>query len=124
MLTISVEMPYIGKVLSVNHCCYGGGYRGRLRREVREWMSILTDQVRIRLLPNLCRPPVTVRLAGVFRDRRSIPDLANLHKVVGDAVAKGLGMNDCDLMFEDRGYTLDKAVKPCLRILIQLGERR
>lgn len=117
IVTSKITMPYIGKVLSVNHCCYGGGYRGRLREEVREWMSILAGKTSF-IPPTFRSKPVTIKLWGTFRDRRSTPDLANLHKVIGDALAKGLGMNDVDFRFVDEGYGLDKQKEPELIMTI------
>lgn len=117
-----VEMPYIGYVLSVNHCCYRGGYGGRLRKEVADWMRELAEKVEW-IPPTFREKPVTIGLRGVFRDRRSTPDLANLHKVVGDAIARGLRMDDVDFRFEDKGYRLDKTARPCLEMTITMGEK-
>lgn len=116
--TFEFAMPYIGHVLSVNHCYYPRGHR--IRREVRMWMRDLAGMASC--VPPPCRtPPVIIGLRGVFRDGRSTPDLANLHKVIGDAVAKGLGMNDVDFRFRDEGYSLDKKAAPQLTITITTG---
>lgn len=116
-----ITMPYIGGILSVNRCCYGGGYGRKLRREVVAWMKELAEKAGW-IPPAFRSLPVTVRLRGTFRNRRATPDLANLHKVIGDAIAAGLEMNDRDLNFVDGGYSLNKMAEPFLEIKIEMGE--
>jgi len=40
------------------------------------------------------KPPVVVRIDGMFENKRSTPDVHNLRKVVDDAVSEGLGIDD------------------------------
>jgi len=108
---MKVTMPYIGQVLSVNSYKLTIGKRrtSRTRTEVTVWMWELADAVAG------CKfiPPITVKIFGKFRDGR-VPDLDNLHKVIGDALKVGLGIDDRHFIFVDLGYEtgyLDPAIE-------------
>ena len=45
--------------------------------------------------------PLRVRCDGVFKDKRSQPDLSNLSKVILDAIEETTGVNDRDMRWED-----------------------
>jgi len=113
-----VSMRYIGGTLSVNR------YRtkqGIIRREVQDWMRDLKMAVQLAYRDmEKPKPPVHICIDGFFKDER-IPDLANLHKVIGDALQIGLGINDKKFRFQDgkgeTGYD-----EPYLRIGIE-GEK-
>jgi len=93
---LKVTMAYIGKSLSVNHFKYFGKYT---KPDTKLWMQNLAFIIR-----SYCKnwqPPVTIKLSGGFLNERSRPDLHNLHKVIGDAVQDGLGINDKHFSFVD-----------------------
>ena len=81
MNSITVEMPYIGKELSVNH--YKFGYF--TKREVKDWMVELGWRIKLAHIEDW-RLPLIVQCSGQFRDKRSQPDLSNLSKVILDAI--------------------------------------
>ena len=99
-----VTMPYLGGILTDNN------YKiGRTKRNTRPivvlWMNELAEKVQA-----LCIPPADsyrIGIYGKFWDERR-PDLANLHKVMGDALARGLAINDKAFLFSDLGYELGK----------------
>lgn len=91
-------MPYIGGILSEN--AYKFQTRGT-KPFVKLWMRELAEKAR-----ELEVPRCKVYEVGVFcrfRDERR-PDTSNLFKVIGDALQKGLGVNDKHFRFVDRGY--------------------
>jgi len=110
---VKIIMPYIGRVLSVNYYKVvgrGGVKTNRTKPETERWMGELADKVRgLPFGSNL-----TIKLFGKFRDER-VPDLSNLHKVIADAVAEGLGVDDKDFKFVDLGYETG-----CLRPVLEI----
>ena len=106
MSTYTVIMPYVGKSLSVNYYKIVG--RGGLKTNctksvVKVWMQQLKAKVReVVEFPVL--EPVTITLLGRFEDSRC-PDLANLHKVIGDAIKEAIGVDDKYFNFEDKGFS-------------------
>lgn len=95
-----VTMSYIGGILSEN--AYKFQTRGT-KPFVKLWMNELADKVRE--LPVDKSDTYEIRLFGKFWDERR-PDLSNLHKVIGDALEKGLGVNDKHFLFVDEGVSL------------------
>lgn len=97
-------MPYIGGILSVN------AYKFATRATkpfVRIWMGELAAKVK-EIVPEEIRSEernYEIHLFGKFTDERR-PDLSNLHKVIGDALEKGLSCNDKHFLFMDDGYAL------------------
>lgn len=122
-----VVMPYLGGILSEN------AYKMATRRTkpfVKRWMRELAEKVQDLNVPE--SENYEVRLFGKFTDERR-PDLSNLHKVIGDALEKGLGTNDKHFLFKDEGYdlghmdpeleiTIVPVVKRCNTMAIQLGK--
>ena len=99
MPSITVGMHYIGGDLSVNRYKWG-----RFTKPVvKEWMRDLALVIRVVVSAqgSVFTPPITVTVGGCFRDKRSSPDLHNLHKVIGDALEDGLGINDKEFRFVD-----------------------
>ena len=87
-----VEMEYLPE-------CSKNRYKlrnGVIKKQVRDWMECLAWI--IRALVNGAdlkfSPPVKVRIDGVFKDKRSMPDLHNWIIIVCDAVEDALGIND------------------------------
>lgn len=93
---IKIKMPYIHG-LSVNHYKYSGGKY--TKSEVKEWMKSLNTEVflRVYLDPDIAFKPCVIAVSGEFKDKRSMPDLHNLTKIICDAVAPALGVNDRDI---------------------------
>jgi Holliday junction resolvase RusA-like endonuclease len=108
-----VTMHYIGGILSVNR------YKtreGAVKSQVQRWMEDLAWAVSFEWRKKRLEPPIRVRLDGYFKDPR-VPDLHNLHKVIGDALENGLGINDREFRFED-GEVRVGVHEPVLRITL------
>ena len=86
--------------------------------EVDDWMFELASKVSH--LKGKLEIPVKVRLFGKFRDERR-PDLHNLHKVLGDALERGLEVNDKDILISDEGFSLGNLNQ---ELVITIGESR
>lgn len=112
------SFPYIGGVLSVNRMYT---LRGRVKRQVREWRDhlamILAAQIRSMDTNWDIRTPVTIVFTGDFRDKRSLPDLTNLHKIAADAISLGIGVDDKYFLWRDTEPRLG-AKEPNLRFRI------
>ena len=104
-MNTQVIMPYIGGCLSVNamKIVRAGRRTHRNRPEVDYWMFELASKVEH--LRGEIKTPIKVKLFGKFRDNRH-PDLHNLHKCLGDALEKGLRVNDKDILISDEGFEL------------------
>ena len=111
MKSITVEMPYIGKELSVNH--YKFGYF--TKREVKDWMAGLGWSIKQYHIEDW-KLPLRVTCDGRFKDKRSQPDLHNLSKVILDAIEETTGVNDRDMRWRDGTV---KYGEPALRITIE-----
>lgn len=114
---MKVTMPYIGKDLSINYYKVvgrGGKPTTGTKPNVKVWMMRLAGKVKNS--DESLSGDITIALWGKFKDSR-IPDMANLHKVVGDAVSKGLGINDKFFKFVDLGFTTG-CLKPEIDIYI------
>ena len=100
-----VVMPYTGGRLSVNamKIVRAGRRTHRNFAEVDDWIFQLA--LKVSHLKGQLKPPIKVRLFGKFKDNRH-PDLHNLHKIIGDALEKGLGVNDKDILISDEGFEL------------------
>lgn len=90
--SMTIEMEYF-RNLSVNY------YRtkdGRVKSDVKQWRDELAFIIKANMNAQDLefKTPLKVRVDGQFKDKRSMPDLHNLLKVVCDAVEKGLGIDD------------------------------
>ena len=112
--TITVEMEYLGGILSVNRFKYQGRYT---RPETKKWMAELAFIIRVtaNCAEVRFKPPVKVRIDGVFKNNRSRPDIDNLFKCVNDAVSDGIGLNDKDFINESG---VSQIGDPCLTITV------
>ena len=113
---LEVVMPYIGGVLSVNDYKIrgrGGRPTNRTKTIVLIWMERLAGEVK----DFKHNGSLVIELFGRFKDDRSTPDLANLHKVIGDAIRDGIGLDDKYFKFIDRGYDVDNS-SPTLNITL------
>ncbi len=109
-MEFEVVMPYIGSHLSVNSMkiVVRGRRTHRNFEDVDDWMFKLASKVEY--LRGKLKIPIKVRLFGKFRDNRH-PDLHNLHKVIGEGLEKGLGVNDKDMLISDEGFSLGHTVQ-------------
>lgn len=89
---IVMEMEYLPD-------CSKNSYKlrdGTIKRQVREWMEQMAFM--IRALKNSAslefKPPVTVKIDGVFKDKRSMPDCQNFVEIISDSIEDALGIND------------------------------
>ena len=110
MRSITVELPYIGGVLSENH------YRGRrrdgmlyVRREARFWMEALGWLIKTSHIEDWVLP-ITVKCDGRFKNTHRQPDLSNLSKVILDAIEETTGVNDRDMRWQDGGVSYGEPV--------------
>ena len=108
-----VVMPYLGGILSDN------AYKiGRTKRKTHPmvilWMRELAEKAEALCIPQA--ESYRIGLYSKFWDERR-PDLSNLHKVIGDALQRGLAINDKAFFFSDLGYELGK-FEPELEITI------
>lgn len=115
--TVDISMPYIGGVLSVNRYKYKGGLY--TKREVKQWMDALAMVANNKLRKERVKVPVIIHINGLFKDKR-VPDLANLHKVIGDALETALDINDKHFRFVDEGYSIHKRFQPEIIIGIEV----
>ena len=116
-MKLKVEMPYIGKALSVNyyHLRFGTRITTKIRPEVKLWMSQLTEKVKG--FEHDGR--VHVSVFGKFTDGR-VPDVHNLSKVILDAIKVGVELDDRHITFSSIGYGTGY-VKPILVITLESG---
>ncbi len=115
MRSITVEMPYIGASLSVNHY----KFRGRFTKpETKEWMDSLGWLIKSAHIEEW-KLPITVRCSGRFKDLRGTPDLSNLSKVILDAIEETTGVNDRNYRWQDGDITYGE---PTLTIAITEGK--
>ena len=119
MRSITIEMPYIGAVLSVNH------YLGRTRygtiyvkRDVKKWKESLGWLLKTSHIEDW-KLPLQILVGGVFRDKRSCPDLHNCLKVICDAIEELTGINDRYFRTETGQPTIDKTKTPSLFITVK-----
>ena len=118
MKIIEFSMPYIGGVLSVNRYKHKGGIY--TKREVKQWMDALAILANNNLRKEKVKVPVIIHITGLFKDKR-VPDLANLHKVIGDALETALDINDKHFRFVDEGYEINKRFLPEIIIGIEVA---
>ena len=100
MKSVTVRMPYIGSVLSVNHYKYGY----YTKPEVKGWMEELGWKIKPSHIEGWFLP-LKVTCDGVFKDKRNQPDLSNLSKVILDAIQATTTINDRDMRWCDGEVT-------------------
>jgi len=91
---LTVDMPW-GRDLSVNHCRMGPKGNWHLKEHVEAWMERLSWEVKPLNVLNYGLP-LMVTVDFRFPDKRKRDD-HNYYKVICDAVAAGLGIDDKDL---------------------------
>jgi len=108
-------MPYIGGTLSTN------AYKFKTRctkPEVKAWIQILSKRVRALAIPQ--RQNYNIVVSYFFRDERH-PDLDNLHKVIGDGLKVGMGVNDKYFKWRDENVFVG-TIMPKISIVIEWQE--
>ena len=116
---LKMIMPYIGKDLSVNYYKIigrGGRPTNKTKASVVFWMTQLSDKI-VASDWRCWGGNVLITLLGKFVDNRA-PDMHNLHKVIGDAIKTGLGVDDKGFRFEDLPYEIGYA-NPVIEITLQ-----
>lgn len=107
-MKIVVDMPW-EKELSVNHMRFGarGGYRRK--PHVQAWMGRLGYEVYAANwhLDLGHKTPLSVIVDFRFPNARTHDD-HNLYKVIADAVAAGLHIDDKDIRISTRSVTVDR----------------
>ena len=116
-MRLTIEMPW-GKDLSVNHCRMGPKGNWRLKDHVEAWMERLAWEIVAKPKP-LGRfrcdgeyglgflTPVAVIIDFRYPDNRRRDD-HNFYKVIADAVAAGLGIDDKDLRISTGTIEVDR----------------
>ena len=98
MKTVTVEMDYPGSVISVNHYKYRGGIY--TKPEAKAFMEELGWKLKAYHIEDW-KLPLTVICDGIFKYKRSQPDLSNLSKIILDAIEEVTGINDRDMRWQD-----------------------
>ena len=113
---LTVEMAYLGGVLSVNRYKWGVF----TRPEVRQWMDELAFIIRVMVNSQGLKfdVPLKVRVNGQFKDKRSMPDADNTLKIIGDSVSMGLGIDDKHFFYETKPFSVAKGDEAKLIIII------
>jgi len=95
---VTVEMDYLPE-------CSKNSYKlrnGVIKSAARNWMDDLAWMVK--QWSNSCgielEPPVTIRIGGIFKDKRNCPDTHNFIIIIADAIQEGLGINDRNFKIE------------------------
>ena len=127
-MKLTVEMPW-ERDLSVNHMRYGAGGGYRKKPHVQAWMTELTEIVNceavesgllyrikvnrrsqleyVLLNPEKLSLPISIRAAFRYPDKRRRDD-HNFYKVICDAVAAGLGIDDKDIRVSTGTIEVDR----------------
>lgn len=118
---LDVSVPYPGAIISINHYKDQRSHGHHTRVEATRWMNNLALMARAEAnrLGIEVKPPLIIRLSGWFKDWRSVPDLHNLHKVIGDALQQAFFVNDQLFRFED-GEIAVGTHDPMLRIEVEI----
>lgn len=95
---VPIEMDYPSSIISANHYKYRGGIY--TKPEAKAFMTELGWKIKPYHIEDW-KLPLTVRCDGVFKDKRSTPDLSNLSKVILDAIEEATGINDRNMRWQD-----------------------
>ncbi len=112
-MELKVEIEYPGSIISVNHYKYAGGIY--TKPEAQAFMTELGWLIKSSHIEEW-ELPLTVRCDGVFKDKRSQPDLSNLSKVILDAIEETTGVNDRDMRWQDGDVTYGDEAKLVITI--------
>ena len=115
-MKLTIDMPW-ARDLTVNHMRFGarGGYRKK--PHVQAWIMLLAWDFRGQHIDGLrrgcfrwldtCRIPIGVAVDFRWPDKRR-RDTHNYFKVICDAVAAGLGIDDKDIRISTRSVMVDR----------------
>jgi len=115
----TIGYPYIGGVLSVNRYKYHGTHV--TRTEVKDWMQGLGWMIKAYHIEGW-KLPIKIKVGGVFKDKRSCPDIHNLLKPICDSIEEVTGINDRGYETETSEPIIDKwCDEPMLFITVAEG---
>ena len=119
MRSARIYMDYPGAVISENHA-YGRRKGGGtyLKPEAKAWGEKLGWFAKMYHVETWDLP-ITVRISGTFKDKRSCPDLQNL-KIVWDSIENVTKLNDRDYRTETAEPVIDSSVEP--QIVVEIRE--
>jgi len=117
---ITVEMEYLPN-------CSKNSYRTRegiIKSDVRRWMDDLAWMVMSwsRSCGIELKPPLKIKISGIFKDERSCPDVHNFVAVIADAVQQGLEINDRHFKIECDTPEINPLKIPRLIITVSQGK--
>lgn len=117
---VVVEMEYLPN-------CSKNRYRtkeGIIKSDVRRWMNDLAWMVMSwsRSCGIELKPPLNVRIGGIFKDERSCPDVHNFVPVIADALQEGMEINDRHFRVECTIPEIDPLKTPRLIIAVNQTE--
>ena len=118
MKEATIEIDYPGSIISVNHYKYKGGIY--TKKEAKMWMDELGWTVKQLHLDDW-KLPLTISVAGEFKDKGSCPDLHNLLKVICDSIEEITNLNDRNFKTETSEPKITGAHHPKLFITIRDG---
>lgn len=121
-MKLVVDMPW-ERDLTHNHMRFGAGGGYRKKPHVQAWMSRLSGEVYVARMTEVDgifsagdKTPVIVAVDFRWPDKR-LRDTHNYFKVICDAVAVGLGIDDKDILIEARSWAVARE-NPGFRIEI------
>ena len=111
-MKLTVDMPW-EKDLSVRHCNMGPQGNWHLKPHTEAWINRLGWEVKVAHIEETygleayaIRFPVAVKVNMRFPDKRRRDD-HNLHYVIANGVAAGLGIDDQHIRISTRSVTVD-----------------
>jgi len=113
-----INIPYPGSVISKNHYKYHNAWFKK--KACVAWMEMLGWLVKPYHIEAWLLP-ITVKVSGTFKDKRSCPDLHNLLVVICDSIEEVTGINDRGYRTETGDAVIDKDKEPELTIEITGG---
>lgn len=116
---ITIDMPW-ERDLSVNSSHFGPGGHYRRKGHVQAWMRSLAWRIKAEIIGMLWAPPIKIMVEFRWPDARMRDD-HNYYKVICDAVADGLGINDSNIRIGTINTWIVKA-NPGFTIRIEDGE--
>lgn len=113
-MKLTIDMPW-ERDLSVNHCRMGPKGNWHLKEHVEAWMERLAWEIKLAMAkwqimtrsPRVIEAPVKVTVDFRYPDNRRRDD-HNYYKVICDAVAAGLGIDDKDIRISTGTVEVDR----------------
>jgi Holliday junction resolvase RusA-like endonuclease len=120
-IKIKIEMPW-ERNLSVNASHFGPGGHYRRKSDVQAWMRTLAWRIKAEIIGIGYLLPFQVTVDFQYPDGRKRDD-HNYYKVLVDAVASGLGIDDKDIRISTGTIVVDPSY-PGFRIMIEDKEEK